>query len=635
MVDQETWDIQAAEEHYNIRDWGINFFSINELGHVQVHPKKNGQTIDLKELVDDIRRQNLSLPVLVRFSDILRMRIIKLYDCFAKANQEYGFKGRYSAVYPIKVNQQRRVVEEILQYGRELHVGLEAGSKPELHAVLAMMDNSDALIICNGYKDDAFIRLALIGQKLNRKIIIVVEKPQELDLIFKVSKNLNIRPSIGLRLKLASSGSGRWQTSSGDDSKFGLNSAEIMQAIETAKVAGLLDCLELLHCHLGSQITNIRTIKDGLKEISRFYKEMVQLGCPVKYIDVGGGLGVDYDGTRSTAASSANYSIQEYANDIVYHLCEVCQEHDLPHPDIISESGRALTAHHSLLVFDVLETTGKPHWDSSEQIPEDSDNTIADLHACLEGFSNDKMLEDWHDAMELKDQAHYKFNLGLIGLKERAQAERLFWSLARKVYKATEILDFVPEELVGLREKLAEKYFCNFSVFQSLPDSWAVDQVFPIMPIHRLNEAPTHEAILQDITCDSDGNVSLYVHDYQVTRVLSVHEVSEQEPYLMGAFLVGAYQEILGDMHNLFGDTNTVHVALNEDGTWRYEQIIEGDNITTVLAYVQYKQDNLLERMQRLVGISLGAGSIQPQEAEELMQLYRQGLQGYTYLVRT
>lgn len=630
----ENWSITQAEETYNISNWGINFFKVNDVGNVEVFPHKNGKGIDLKKLADDVQRQNIHLPVLVRFSDILESRIKKLYSCFINAAKEFGYIGKYFGVYPIKVNQQRQVVEELVRFGKAYNLGLEAGSKPELHAVLAMMDSPDSPIICNGYKDYAYISMALMGQKLNRTIIIVVEKLTELDLIIQASKNLNIRPKIGLRIKLASVGSGRWEKSAGEFSKFGLTAAEIMLAIQKANHENMLDTIELLHFHLGSQITNIRHLKNGLKEVCRYFVELQKAGCSIQYIDVGGGLGVDYDGSRSTVQSSVNYSMQEYANDIVYHILEACSQENLTHPHIISESGRALTAHHSVIIFDVLAVSSQPVWNGGLSIEEDDNEAIKELHNILSELNELNMIEAWHDAVELKEQVQNKFNLGLISLQERAKAERLFWTIARIIHQDSQNNEILPNELHPLREQLADQYFCNFSIFQSVPDSWAIEQIFPITPIHRLNEKPTKEATLYDITCDSDGKINQFIGRLQNSPVLPVHELKPEEPYLLAIFLVGAYQEILGDLHNLFGDTNTVHVALNEDGTWHYEQVIRGENITDVLNYVQFDADNLLERMSNLIRNGLENKTISTNEAEELMKLYQQGLQGYTYLIR-
>ena len=627
------WSIDKSAKLYNLQNWGLDFFKINEKGNIEVKPDPEGIVIDLKELIDDLQSQNVHLPILVRFSDILKSRIEQMYQCFAIASQEYEYQGKYFGIYPIKVNQQRQVVEEIVKFGTPYHFGLEAGSKPELHAVLALLNNPNAPIICNGYKDETFIRMAIIGQRLDKKIILVVEKLKELDLIIRVAQDLEISPQLGLRVKSSTLGSGYWESSSGEHSKFGLNATEIMEALEKLKKANLLEAIQLLHFHLGSQITDIRYIKQGLQEIRRYFVELSKLGCNIQYIDVGGGLGVDYDGSRSVSASSMNYSIQEYANAIVYSLKEICEAEQIPHPHILSESGRALTAHHSVFLFNVLETTSPPRWNSELQVHESDDSCVQDLLDTLENFESFSVSEAWNDAQEMKEQLFQKFNLGIISLAEKAKGECLFWTIARKVYEGYRDLPYMQKETEALQKILADKYFCNFSVFQSIPDSWAIDQAFPIMPIHRLTEQPLKDATLQDITCDSDGEVNLFVGAYRSTPTLPVHAVVPEEQYILGIFLVGAYQEILGDLHNLFGDTNTVNVLINEDGSWNYEQIIHGEDIADVLRYVQFEPEDLLERMSQLIGISLGKGLLEPEEGKLLMKLYREGLQGYTYLV--
>ncbi|MCH8156247.1 MAG: biosynthetic arginine decarboxylase, partial [Nitrospinae bacterium] len=583
------WSIEESRELYNIRGWGAGYFDINDKGHIVVQPQsKSHHAIDLKDLVEDIQAKGYSLPALIRFSDILKASIAKLANAFDKSIKEYNYKGKYHGVYPIKVNQQRQVVEEIVKFGRPFNIGLEAGSKPELHAILAIMDNPEALLICNGYKDETFIRLALMGQKLGKKVFIVVERLNELEIIKRVAEEIGIRPNIGLRIKLVSAGQGRWAESGGEYSKFGLNSMELVEALDFAQEHGITDCIRLIHFHLGSQITNIRRIKNSLKEVGRFYVELKKHGCPIDYIDVGGGLGVDYDGSRSTYASSANYSVQEYANDVVYHVLEACQEADLPHPNIISESGRAMTAYHSILVFNVLDVTSFPEWSDQIKIPEDAPEIAHEIHDVLENTSNKNLSESWHDAMHLKDEIHSQFLLGLITLEDRALCERIFWGISRKIEQLSDRLKFMPDEMKSLRKNLADKYFCNFSVFQSVPDSWAIDQVFPIMPLQRLDEKPWRQATLVDITCDSDGKIEAFIGARSTENTLAVHPVLENEPYRLGIFLTGAYQEILGDLHNLFGDTNTFHVSLNPDGSIKYEQIIEGEDVADVLNYVQF-----------------------------------------------
>lgn len=630
------WTVEEAREHYNIRGWGAGYFDINSKGNIVVRPNsKSLHDIDLKELVDDIQSKGYSLPVLIRFSDILKASIANLANSFKNSIEEYGFKGKYHGVYPIKVNQQRQVVEEIVKFGQPFNIGLEAGSKPELHAILAILDNPEALLVCNGYKDEAFIRLALMSQKLGKKVFIVVEKLDELALIEKVAVELGVQPNIGLRIKLVSAGQGRWSSSAGEHSKFGLNTMELMEALEIAKSKNILDCVKLIHFHLGSQITNIRRIKDSLKEVGRFYSELINFGCNIEYIDVGGGLGVDYDGSRSTFASSTNYSVQEYANDVVYHLLETCKAEGLPHPNIISESGRAMTAHHSILVVNVLDVTSFPEWSDQVGIADDAPDVVKEIFYVLDSTSNKNLIESWHDAVHLKDEAQNKFLLGLISLADRAMAERIYWGICRKIEKLSSRLKYLPDDIHKLKTRLADKYFCNFSVFQSVPDSWAIGQVFPVVPLNRLNEEPTRDATLEDITCDSDGRIDTFIGTHRGTeKTLRVHPLQPGENYPLCIFLTGAYQEILGDLHNLFGDTNTVHVSLKEDGSLKYEQIIEGENVTDVLDYVQFSADELAGRIDGFLIGCVQRGVVTQQEADDFLNLYKAGLNGYTYLVK-
>jgi arginine decarboxylase len=630
------WSIDEAREHYNINGWGAGFFDINSKGHIVVRPtRKSNHNIDLKSLVDDIQSKGYSLPVLIRFSDILKASIANLANSFQRAIDEYGFEGKYNGVYPIKVNQQRQVVEEIVKFGQPFNIGLEAGSKPELHAILAILDNPDALLVCNGYKDEAFIRLALMSQKLGKKVFIVVEKLDELVLIEKVARELGVQPNIGLRIKLVSAGQGRWSSSAGEHSKFGLNSIELMEALEIAKNKNILDSVKLIHFHLGSQITNIRRIKDSLKEVGRFYSEMMKFGCNIQYIDVGGGLGIDYDGSKSTFASSTNYSVQEYANDVVYHLLEVCRSEGLPHPNIISESGRAMTAHHSILVVNVLDVTSFPEWSDQIEIADDAPTVVQEIFDVLNSTSNKNLIESWHDAVHLKDEAQSQFLLGLIGLKDQSMTERIYWGICRKIEKLGSRLKFLPDDIRNLKTKLADKYFCNFSIFQSVPDSWAIDQVFPVVPLHRLNEEPDRDATLEDITCDSDGRIDNFIGTHRGTeKTMKVHSLRPGENYNLCIFLTGAYQEILGDLHNLFGDTNTVHVSLKEDGSINYEQIIEGENVTDVLDYVQFSADELAGRIDGFLIGCVQRGVVTQNEADDFLNLYKAGLVGYTYLVK-
>ena len=630
------WTINEAREHYNIKGWGAGYFDINSKGNIVVHPdQKSTHYIDLKELVDDIQSKGYSLPVLIRFSDILKASIANLANSFQNSIDEYGFEGQYHGVYPIKVNQQRQVVEEIVKFGQPFNIGLEAGSKPELHAILAILDNPEALLVCNGYKDEAFIRLALMSQKLGKRVFIVVEKLDELALIDKVAKELGVQPNIGLRIKLVSAGQGRWSSSTGEYSKFGLNTMELMEALEIAKSKNILDCVKLIHFHLGSQITNIRRIKDSLKEVGRFYSELMKFGCNIQYIDVGGGLGIDYDGSRSTFASSTNYSVQEYANDVVYHLLEICKAEDLPHPNIISESGRAMTAHHSILVVNVLDVTSFPEWSEQIEIADDAPEVVKEVFDVLDSTSNKNLIESWHDAVHLKDEAQNQFLLGLISLTDRAMAERIYWGICRKIEKLSSRLKFLPDDIRNLRTKLADKYFCNFSVFQSVPDSWAIDQVFPVVPLNRLHEEPDRDATIADITCDSDGRIDTFIGTHRGTEnTLRVHSLQPGESYCLCIFLTGAYQEILGDLHNLFGDTNTVHVSLKEDGSLNYEQIIEGEDVTDVLDYVQFSADELAGRIDGFLIGCVQRGVVTQKEADDFIALYKAGLDGYTYLVK-
>ena len=550
------WSIDDARALYNIEGWGASFFDINEKGHVIVRPDNEHPEfeVDLFEVTNDLEEQGIALPVLLRFSDILRSRIHSLSMRFDQAREEFGYTGGYTTVYPIKVNQQRHVVEEIVEFGKDHGVGLECGSKPELQAILGMAEHTEHLIICNGYKDEEFMRLALMGQKLGHQVFIVLEQLSEIDVLLKVAEEMDVVPTAGVRIKLASRGFGRWKESGGEKSKFGLTSAQLMQAIEKLKTAGKLDLLKLIHFHLGSQITDIRFIKRGLSELTRFYVELKEMGLDITHVDVGGGLGVDYDGTNSTSDASVNYSLQEYANDVVYTLAEACREHDLPMPHVISESGRALTAHHALLLIKVIDVESQVE----NQLPELS-----------------------------------------------------------------------PDDLEGLEKAMSDTYFCNFSVFQSLPDSWAIDQLFPIMPIHRLLEQPVRRGTLQDVTCDSDGKIDRFVGDKAGRPSLELHDFRDGEPYMLGVFLTGAYQEILGDLHNLFGDTNAVHIRLSPTGTYDVTDLVHGDTVTEVLNYVQFRGSDLLQTFRRKVA---GAKHLSRQEANTFIADYVAGLEGYTYL---
>jgi arginine decarboxylase len=625
------WKIEDSQELYNITGWGANYFSINDKGNVAVTPNSKNVQIDLKELIDELLIRDVSVPVLLRFPDILDDRIETISKCFENASKEYGFNGGYFSIYPIKVNQMRPVVEEIVRYGKKFNIGLEAGSKPELHAVLAINTNPDALIVCNGYKDEDFIELALLAQKMGKQVYLVVEKLNELKLIIKISKRLKVKPNMGIRIKLSSSGSGKWEDSGGDQSKFGLNASELLEALEIAKSQKMLDQIKLVHFHLGSQITKIRKIKNALRECSQFYVQLKKMGCALDFIDIGGGLGVDYDGSRTFSPSSINYTIQEYVNDAIYMIMDACNKNDLPHPNIISESGRSLTAHHSVLIFNVLETTNLPVWDYNYQITETDHEYVKELFSILENLSQANMMEAWHDAQQIREDALDYFSLGLIDLKTRALVERLFWNVAKDMYTMSLDMKHPAEELKSLSKMLADKYFCNFSLFQSLPDSWAIDQIFPIMPIHRLNEKPNRFATIQDITCDSDGKIDNFIGVRNFAHYLQLHDVHPNESYYLGVFLVGAYQEILGDLHNLFGDTNAVHVIVKDDG-YKIEQIIDGETIAEVLDYVQFDAKKLVRTMETWVTASVKQGRITLEEGKEFLSNYRSGLYGYTYL---
>ena len=570
--------------------------------------------------------------MLVRFPDILDNRIEKMSSCFKQAAEEYGYKAQNFIIYPIKVNQMRPVVEEIISHGKKFNLGLEAGSKPELHAVIAVNTDSDSLIVCNGYKDESYIELALLAQKMGKRIFLVVEKMNELKLIAKMAKQLNVEPNIGIRIKLASSGSGKWEESGGDASKFGLTSSELLEALDFLESKGMKDCLKLIHFHIGSQVTKIRRIKTALREASQFYVQLHSMGFKVEFVDIGGGLGVDYDGTRSSSSEgSVNYSIQEYVNDSISTLVDVSDKNGIPHPNIITESGRALTAHHSVLIFEVLETATLPEWDDEEEIAPDAHELVQELYAIWDTLNQNKMLEAWHDAQQIREEALDLFSHGIVDLKTRAQIERLYWSITREINQIAGGLKHAPDEFRGLSKLLADKYFCNFSLFQSLPDSWAIDQIFPIMPIQRLDEKPERSATLQDITCDSDGKIANFISTRNVAHYLPVHALKKTEPYYVAVFLVGAYQEILGDMHNLFGDTNAVHVSVNEKG-YSIEQIIDGETVAEVLDYVQYSPKKLVRTLETWVTKSVKEGKISLEEGKEFLSNYRSGLYGYTYL---
>ncbi|MGC6488702.1 MAG: biosynthetic arginine decarboxylase [Planctomycetota bacterium] len=631
--DLRAWTARDSAELYQLSAWGKDLYAIDPRGHLVVRPKgEDGPSFSLPHLVEDLRNRGIELPMLLRVSDVLEQRVQALAGTFDAAIRACSFSGRYRPVFPIKVNQQRDVVEELVEFGRGHALGLEAGSKPELLIVLAHMTNPDGLIICNGYKDLSYIETAVLAKKMGLHTIIVLDRFEELETVIEVSKRLGMRPHLGVRAKLASRGAGKWQESGGEKSKFGLTAGELLEVVERLKQEDMLDCLELLHFHIGSQITAIRAIKDALKEATRFYTELHGLGAGLKFLDVGGGLAVDYDGSQTNFHSSANYSLQEYANDVVFAVQQACDEKGIPHPDIVSESGRALTAHHAILVFDVLGVSTQ-RTDIPDGAESHDNQAVAGLLEILRELSVKNFQESYHDALQLKEEATSLFALGYLDLRGRAIAERLFWAICDRLRQIVRSLDYVPEELAGLERALADTYYCNFSVFQSAPDHWAVKQLFPTMPIHRLNERPTRRATLADLTCDSDGKVDKFIDLRDVKDVLEVHAIKPGKPYYVGMFMVGAYQEILGDLHNLFGDTNAIHVALDADHGYRIERVIEGDSVTEVLGYVQYEKQELTRRMRRRLEEAVRARRLNMKESALLMRRYEEGLASYTYLV--
>ncbi|HYP09207.1 MAG TPA: biosynthetic arginine decarboxylase [Bryobacteraceae bacterium] len=627
----ERWTVSDASELYDVNAWGKGYFSVGSNGHLWVHPSKEpARGIDLKELVDKLVLRGIHPPILLRFGEILKHRLGEIHSAFQNAIQEHGYKGEYRCVFPIKVNQQRQVVEEVYQFGKPYRFGLEAGSKPELLAVMALADNNTP-IICNGFKDDEYIEMAMHAKKIGRQIIPVVEKFTELDLIIRHAKRMGVRPVIGVRVKLASRGSGRWKSSGGYRSKFGLTVSEAVRVLETLRELEMTDCLQLLHFHLGSQITNIRQVKGAVSEAVRVYVELKKAGAGLQFMDVGGGLGIDYDGSQTDFESSVNYTLQEYANDVVYHIQNVCDEAEVPHPTIITESGRAVAAYHSVLLFNVLGISEFGDTPTPQELPEDAEQPLVDLQETYNSLSSKNLLESFHDAQQALDAALNLFSLGYLPLMQRSLAEMFYWAICRRVQKMAGELDYFPEELEGLESLLSDTYFCNFSLFQSMPDSWAVKQLFPIMPIHRLAEPPTRHAVLGDISCDSDGKVDQFIDRRDVKKTLRLHGLNGR-PYYLGAFLVGAYQEILGDLHNLFGDTHAVHVRLGENNEVLLDAVIRGDTVREVLDYVQFNANMLLEQYRREVEGALLEGRIGYEESGRLLRFYEQGLNGYTYL---
>lgn len=626
------WTKDDSAELYNIPGWGASYFSINSKGHMQVTPRKGAAAVDLKEVIDELQLRDVPAPVLLRFPDILDNRIETISKCFDQAKREYEYKADNYIVYPIKVNQIQPVVMEMAKHGQKYNLGLEAGSKPELHAVMAVNPDSDAMIICNGYKDESYIELALLAQKMGRRIFLVVEKINELRLILKLAEKLKVRPNIGIRIKLASSGSGKWEESGGDASKFGLTSSELLSAMELLEETDHVDCLKLIHFHIGSQVTKIRRIKTALREAAQFYVQLQKAGFDITLVDIGGGLGIDYDGTRSSnSESSVNYTIQEYVNDSIYTFSDAANKHDLPHPNIITESGRSLTAHHSVLIFEVLETASQPKWGEEEEISAEDHQLTHELYNIWDRLNQNRMLESWHDAQQIREEALDLFSHGMVDLSTRAKIERLYWSITRDVHRISQGIKHVPDELRSLTKLLADKYFCNFSLFQSLPDSWAIDQIFPIVPIQDLNKKPDRMVTLQDMTCDSDGKIANFISVRDVAHYLPAHSLPADKPYYIGVFLVGAYQEILGDLHNLFGDTNAVHIDVTEDG-YEIDKVIDGETVAEVLDYVQFDARKMVRTLEVWVSKSVKEGRISLAEGKEFLANYRSGLYGYTYL---
>ena len=637
LTEPEVWSVERAAELYNVAGWSNDYFSINERGHVAVHPGGPGShAIDLKELVDEVVERGIAPPLLFRFSEIIEARVVELNEAFQAAIAEYGYRGSYRGVYPIKVNQDRYLVERLVGYGRPYHFGLEAGSKPELLAVMAMVEDPEALIVCNGYKDSEYVETALLASKLGRRVVLVVEKFSELPLIAEVSRRTGVAPMIGARARLATRGAGHWEGSGGDRSKFGLSSSDLVAAVRFLRERGLLDRFQLLHFHLGSQISSIRSIKEGVREAAWTYVNLVEMGAGLRYLDVGGGLGVDYQGNQSDVVSSVNYTLQEYVNDVVYGAQEVCDQRGVDHPILVTESGRATVAHHAALVIDVLGVAEFSVGTVPERLPEAAGTTLANLFEAYREAREDNLLEVYHDAVTARDDARTLFKHGHVSLEQRGLAEELFWAVGRKVWDLAQRMDEPPEELRDLAGRLADTYFCNLSVFQSVPDFWAIDQLFPVLPIHRLEEEPTRRGVLADITCDSDGKIDRFIDRAEGKVDLELHPFTG-EPYYLGAFLVGAYQEILGDLHNLFGDTNEILVSLDPDagpGGYRIEEVVAGDSVTDVLRYVSYSRRDLMARVRRASEAALRARRMTLEESRHLLEMYEKGLAGYTYLER-
>lgn len=626
-----SWTIEDSENLYRIQGWGEPYFSINAAGHVTVSPKGDrGGSLDLFELVNALKQRNLGLPLLIRFSDILEDRIERLNACFAKAIARYSYPGVYRGVFPVKCNQQRHLVEDLVRFGRPHQFGLEAGSKPELLIALATLNTPGALLICNGYKDREYIETAMLAQRLGQRPIIVLEQVEEIQLVIHASRKLGIQPVLGLRAKLSSKGIGRWGGSAGDRAKFGLTVPEVLRAVEQLEAANMLGSLQLLHFHIGSQISSISVIKDALREASQIYVELVRLGANMHYLDVGGGLGVDYDGSKTNFHTSKNYNMQNYANDVVAEIKEACSERNLPVPTLISESGRAIASHQSVLIFNALGTSEVSAINPTPS-QEKQHLILRNLYEVYQSIDLENYQEAYHDAIQFKEEAISLFGFGYLSLSDRARAEQLYWACCEKILAIIRQQDYVPDDLEDLEKIMASIYYVNLSVFQSAPDSWAIDQLFPIMPIHRLNEEPTKRGILADLTCDSDGKIDQFIDLRDVKSVLELHPLKPGEPYYLGMFLNGAYQEIMGNLHNLFGDTNTVHIHLSPKG-YQIEHVVKGDTMKEVLGYVQYDPEDLLENIRKQAENALQEKQITLQEAQLLLQNYERSLRSYTYL---
>jgi arginine decarboxylase len=630
-----TWGVSDSLKLYNIESWGDQYFSINPSGNLTVHPRRGeAPGIDLMSVIEDIRSQNLGMPVLIRFQDIIRHRVVALNEAFRKSIAEFGYKGRYQGVYPIKVNQMREVVEEIIDAGRPYDVGLEAGSKAELAAVISQPLTPGALILCNGYKDYDFIKAAMMGIKMGKRVIVIIEKLSELYQVISVARELGVKPEVGMRCKLYSKGSGKWESSGGEFAKFGLTTPELLHAVKVLQGEGLGDAFKLLHFHIGSQITNIKTVKDAVKEGSRIYAKLRKMGLNVEFLDCGGGLGVDYDGSRTSFESSINYSLQEYVTDVVYSIKEVCEAEEVPEPHIVTESGRALVAHHSVLIVNVfgsIEVGATPI--GLEETP-DEDDVVKEMRYLSQHLTSKNLLEHFHDAVQRKEEALSMFKLGFLSLEDKAKVEHIFWQICKVIHKNAAGLKYVPDEVEALSKHLADQYLCNFSIFQSMPDHWAIQHLFPIVPLHRHDEEPNHTATLVDITCDSDGKVNKFIDLRDIKDTIPLHALKEREAYYIGFFLMGAYQDIMGDLHNLFGRVNEVHVFLDETepGGYYVEEVIRGNNIAGVLSWIQYSATDLAKRVKEQIDARVREGHIKPREGVELANFYEEILNGYTYV---